>query len=1151
MNSEQKAQTRAGNSGTGKSVFFFFLIFSFLFCSCYNPFLNEWGKGKKSKPSGTTPTDTPITSVTIQVTPPAKNMAPNTKATTEETGYTPGAAAWSPDDNPFLGLTKYTVTVILTADPGYTFTGLTDAKINTHVATISNNTGPTVTLSCQFAETLDKEITGIEVTKQPAKMTYVQGEKLDLDGLEVRLTFDDNSTETVAFKDFDSYNIVTSPLAGTPLSLSHSGTKVTVEASGHSDTTDALMIISPITSVTIHVTPPAKNRTPDTKVTTAETGYTPGAAAWSPNDNPFRGLTVYTATVTLTADPGYTFTGLADAHINTRAATISDNNGASVTLSCNFAETLDKEITGIEVTKQPAKMTYTHGDQLDLNGLEVRLTFDDNSTKTVAFNEFDSYNIVTDPLAGTHLSCLSHSGTKVTVEASGHNDDTAALTVNRKPLTDPMVHFNPGTLIYTRSPIEPLSSLSVTDGSYTLVQDTDYTVAWDNNTNTGTAAELIVTGIGIYTGSVTKTFAINPKPLTDPMVDFDPGTIEHTGSPIEPLSSLIVTDGPDPLVQDTDYTVAWNNNTNIGTAAQLIVTGIGNYTSSVTKNFTITAPEHPGDVVINVTAPHNMITPIPDYDVYPGERKATITVTVSNIASSAAATGVTLTMTPVNGFTFANGSPYGTTAGTAPNITKTFTVIATYNATTPFPSGTVPFTAQITGSSISTISSHPLEIRDGQAAYTGTGVDRRIPVREVNVRAFNYYTTNVSEKELARQRHYWQIEDITLANPASTNWIPIGGVTAEILASQKPFTGSYDGDGHTLGTLSIQAANGNEDYRGMFSHIDNGTVKNLKLTVDIDQKSNTGGLVGKIHRGTIENCSVFGNVNCSGENIGGLVGKNYGSTIRNCYTTGNVIGSSGEIGGVVGYCGKAPEDEEYNDPIDTIDTIIENCYSTGTLIQGNGNAGGIVGWFKSGGQMKNSYATGEIRASGGGNAGGVIGRNEENVVENCYYAGTLVGSTGNGNSGGVVGLNNGTVRNCFAIGEVASKINVGGIVGENKGSGTVQNSIAMSWNLRTTSGHGRIIAENSGNALNNHAWDSMTQGDDPVNFGPPLINNNSVYSPTPNVNGKEGGSLTAAQIKQSSWAGWDFTNVWEWHGSNTMPSLRGVGGQQPWPSYLQ
>jgi uncharacterized repeat protein (TIGR02543 family) len=56
-------------------------------------------------------------------------------------------------------------------------------------------------------------------------------------------------------------------------------------------------------------------------------------------------------------------------------------------------------------------------------------------------------------------------------------------------------------------------ALTVTLGDKTLVQDTDYTVEYTNNTEAGKATATI-TGIGAYTGTATKNFVIVPQQVT-------------------------------------------------------------------------------------------------------------------------------------------------------------------------------------------------------------------------------------------------------------------------------------------------------------------------------------------------------------------------------------------------------------------------------------------------------------------------------------------------------------------------------------------------------------------------------------------------------------------------------------------------------------
>ena len=64
-----------------------------------------------------------------------------------------------------------------------------------------------------------------------------------------------------------------------------------------------------------------------------------------------------------------------------------------------------------------------------------------------------------------------------------------------------------GTTKYSFTNTAKTPSVTVKDGSTTLTKNTDYTVKYENNVNVGTA-KAIVSGMGNYTGSVTKTFTI-------------------------------------------------------------------------------------------------------------------------------------------------------------------------------------------------------------------------------------------------------------------------------------------------------------------------------------------------------------------------------------------------------------------------------------------------------------------------------------------------------------------------------------------------------------------------------------------------------------------------------------------------------------------
>ncbi|WP_143760281.1 S-layer homology domain-containing protein [Paenibacillus sp. FSL R5-0766] len=91
----------------------------------------------------------------ISVTAPVTGAAPSTTATVGTANFTASTVTWSPMAVTFAGSTAYTATVTLTANSGYVFAAThTTGMINGKAATVTSNTGETVTLSYVFAATV-------------------------------------------------------------------------------------------------------------------------------------------------------------------------------------------------------------------------------------------------------------------------------------------------------------------------------------------------------------------------------------------------------------------------------------------------------------------------------------------------------------------------------------------------------------------------------------------------------------------------------------------------------------------------------------------------------------------------------------------------------------------------------------------------------------------------------------------------------------------------------------------------------------------------------------------------------------------------------------------------------------------------------------
>lgn len=136
-----------------------------------------------------------------------------------------------------------------------------------------------------------------------------------------------------------------------------------------------------------------------------------------------------------------------------------------------------------------------------------------------------------------------------------------------------------GNKVYTGSSIKPVPAVKV--GGRTLKNGTDFTVSYKNNTEPGTAT-LKVTGKGNYSGSVSKTFKITARAINDVEVTV-PDTV-FTGEQVRP--DVVVSYGNYQFINNSDYTLSFKDNVNIGTAS-VVVTGKNHLSGSRTVTFPI------------------------------------------------------------------------------------------------------------------------------------------------------------------------------------------------------------------------------------------------------------------------------------------------------------------------------------------------------------------------------------------------------------------------------------------------------------------------------------------------------------------------------------------------------------------------------------
>lgn len=163
-----------------------------------------------------------------------------------------------------------------------------------------------------------------------------------------------------------------------------------------------------------------------------------------------------------------------------------------------------------------------------------------------------------------------------------------------------------GSWSYTGDKATP--DVTVTTDAGTLVKGTDYNVSYsDTSAGDGTVT---VTGIGAYSGTLTQTFTVAAKDLSD--LDVETLSDEtYTGEDITPVP--VIKNGDHVLQEGTDFTLSYSDNKNAGTAT-VTVEGIGNYTGSLTLHFAINTKSVDGlstDAIDSATYTGSDIKPVP------------------------------------------------------------------------------------------------------------------------------------------------------------------------------------------------------------------------------------------------------------------------------------------------------------------------------------------------------------------------------------------------------------------------------------------------------------------------------------------------------------------------------------------------------------
>lgn len=268
-------------------------------------------------------------------------------------------------------------------------------------------------------------------------------------------------------------------------------------------------------------------------------------------------------------------------------------------------------------------------------------------------------------------------------------------------------------------------------------------------------------------------------------------------------------------------------------------------------------------------------------------------------------------------------------------------------------------------------------------------------------------------------------------------WPVIGVLSGN---GQRAYTGTFDGQGHTVSGLNITSLGGRQKL-GLFGVAQDAVIENLTV------------------RGNIDLTGVRSYDTTTGYIIGGVLGSGEGGgvTIRSCVSQVDISVSfvndqkaqNSAVGGLVGRLSGSGSHE------------ITNCRNEGRIYTafepgayylggsgGNGGQGGIVGFIGASAQLERCVNTGTVYAGRATGVGGIVGNAGDSGVtitlNQCANQGAVSNDTGGvllrkGGTGGIIGLaptGSVTVSSCYNTGAVAGSAIVGGILGGEKGEHT-------------------------------------------------------------------------------------------------------------------
>lgn len=390
--------------------------------------------------------------------------------------------------------------------------------------------------------------------------------------------------------------------------------------------------------------------------------------------------------------------------------------------------------------------------------------------------------------------------------------------------------------------------------------------------------------------------------------------------------------------------------------------------------------------------------------------------------------------------------------------------------------------------------------------------------------------------------------------------------TSGVTQKSSAFAGNISGNGYSIDNIYMQG-----DSLGLFLLISNSNIENINLSGVIDgqigglladnieetninnlnidikipynanlDNASIGGVARAANSVNMQNSFVVTDINISGNSsVGGFFQRVDDTTINNCKQEGTILGEY--MGGIVNYL---------------LNSKIIDSSSNGKL-SGDYVAG--LAYNVIDGEIINSFSTSNISATV--EAGGLVGQSSGDrynvTIKNSYYNGNISGSM----IGGLVfdGHSSINIESSYAIANIDC-VNcqvVGGLVVSLSSSAAVKDSYSLvNINYGNSSGAyigGLVCQAEKVSIINSYSSSTIVgTGTNTIGgligysesstitssyFNSSLYNGNLIGSSTSDTITNSEGLTEKDMLIESSYNGWDFTNIWNIK-NNGLPTLR-------------